>query len=90
MRVNHQAHRIFNVDATGMTTLQHRHSKVVSMNGKKEEASLTSAERGNLIAVVTCRNATETYFSPLIEFPKKYENMKVQLTYGAPAGSISA
>jgi hypothetical protein len=40
-KVNHQAHRIFNVDETGITTVQHRHSKSVSMRGKKEVASLT-------------------------------------------------
>jgi len=39
--VNHQAHRIFNVHATGITTVQHRHSKVVSMRGKEEVSSLT-------------------------------------------------
>jgi hypothetical protein len=40
-KVNHQAHRIFNVDATGIATVQHRHSKVVSMRGKEEVSSLT-------------------------------------------------
>ena len=58
-KVNHQAHRIFNADATGITKVQHRHSKDVSMRGKKEAATLTSAERGNLITVVTCMNTTE-------------------------------
>ena len=42
-KVNHNAHRIFNVDATAITTVQHRHSKVVSMRHKKKVASLTSA-----------------------------------------------
>jgi len=59
-KVNHQAHRTFNIDATGITTVQHGHSKVVSMRCKKEVISLTSAERGNLITVVTCMNATGT------------------------------
>jgi len=30
-KVNHKAHRIFGVDATGTTDVQHRHGKVVSM-----------------------------------------------------------
>ena len=34
--VNHPAHRIFNVDEAGIITLQHRHSKVVSMRARKE------------------------------------------------------
>lgn len=87
-KVNHKAHRIFNVDATGSTDVEHRHSKVVSMRHKKEVASLTSAERGNLITVVTCMNATGIYVPPLIMFPSK--SMKEELLDGAPAGSILA
>jgi hypothetical protein len=87
-KVNYQAHRIFIVDETGITTVQHRHSKVMSMRGKKEVASLTSAERQNLIAVVTCMNATGTYVPPLIMFLRKY--MKEELMDGVPVGSISA
>ena len=68
--------------------MQHRHSKVISMRGKKEVASLTSAERGNLITVVTCMNATGTYVPPLIVFPRK--NMKQEPMDGAPAVSNSA
>jgi len=33
--VNHPVHRIFSADETGITTVQHRHGKVVSMRGKK-------------------------------------------------------
>jgi hypothetical protein len=47
-------------------------------------ASLTQAERENLIAVVTCMNATETYVSPLIVIQRRY--MKEELMDGAPAG----
>jgi len=42
-KVNNPVHRIFNVDETGIKIVQHRYSKVVSMRGKKEVASLTSA-----------------------------------------------
>ena len=41
-KVNHKAHKTFNVDATGIATVQHRHSKDVSMTHKKEVACLTS------------------------------------------------
>jgi hypothetical protein len=57
------------------------------MRGKKEFAS-NSAERGNLITVVTCMNATGKYVPPLIMFLRK--NMKEELIDGAPAGSILA
>jgi len=42
-KVNHPVHRIFTADDKGIITVQHRHSKVVSMRGKKEMVSLTLA-----------------------------------------------
>jgi len=42
-KVNHPVHRKISADATGITAVQHRHTKIVSMRGKKEVASLTSA-----------------------------------------------
>jgi len=42
-KVNHPVHRMFSLDETGITTVQHRHSKGVSVRGKKELTSLTSA-----------------------------------------------
>jgi len=42
-KVNKPVHRIFNADETGIISVQHRHGKFVSMRGKKEVASLTSA-----------------------------------------------
>jgi len=87
-KVNHKSHSIFNVDATGITTVEHRHSKVVSRRHKKKVASLTSAERGNLITVVTCFNDIGIYVPPLIMFPSK--SMKEELVNGAMADSILA
>ncbi|KAJ4432782.1 hypothetical protein ANN_21421 [Periplaneta americana] len=87
-KVNRNPHRVYNVDETGITTVQHKHRKVIGMKGKKQVASLTSSERGNLITIVTCMNAAGTYVPPLVIFPRK--NMKEELMDGAPAGSISA
>ena len=87
-KVNYKAHRIFNVDETGVTSVQHKHSKVIAMKGKKQVAALTSSERGNLITIVTCMNAAGTFVPPLIVFPRK--NMKEELMDGAPLGSVSA
>jgi hypothetical protein len=86
--VDHKAHRIFNVDETGITTVQHKHSKVIAAKGKKQVAAIKSSERGNLVTIVTCMNAAGTFVPPLIVFPRK--NMKEELMNGAPAGSISA
>jgi len=84
-KVNHPVHRTFNADETGTVTVQHRHSKVVSMRGKKEMESLTLAERGNLITVVTCMNASGIYVALLNVFPRK-KNMKEKLMDGTAAG----
>jgi hypothetical protein len=50
-----------------------QHSKFVSTGGKQEVASLTWAERGNPITLITYMNATSTFVPPLIVSEKKYE-----------------
>lgn len=71
---------------TGITVVQHKRFKVISMKGKKQVGALTSLERGKLMTIVTCMNACGTYVPPLIVFPKK--NMAQELMDGTPAGSI--
>lgn len=56
-KINFEPHRLFNVDETGITIVQHKRSKITSAKGKKQVATLTSAERGGLITVVTSMNA---------------------------------
>ncbi|KAJ4431990.1 hypothetical protein ANN_20599 [Periplaneta americana] len=68
-KVNHNPHRVYNVDETGITTVQHKYRTVIGMKGKKQVASLTSSERGNLIRIVTCMNAAGTYVPPLFVKP---------------------
>ncbi|XP_019212111.1 uncharacterized protein LOC109200988 [Oreochromis niloticus] len=48
---------IFNVDKTGVTTVQ-TPKQVVAEKGKKQVGSITSAERGELVTVVCAVNAT--------------------------------
>jgi len=43
-----EAHQIFNLDETGITTVQNP-SKVVAQKGKKQIGAITSAERGTLV-----------------------------------------
>jgi len=83
VKVNHPVHGIFNVDETGITNVQHRQSKVVSIRGKKEVASLISAERGNLVTIVTCMNATGTCVPPLTL------RRLMSYIYGAPILDVS-
>jgi hypothetical protein len=80
--------RLYNVDETGITIVQHKAVKVLSVRGKKNVANLTSAERGHLITVVVCMNAAGSYVPPLIVWPRK--NAKDELMDGTPAGSIPA
>ncbi|XP_018563147.1 uncharacterized protein LOC108904910 [Anoplophora glabripennis] len=80
-------HRVFIVDETGITVVQHKYSKVISLKGKRQVSSLISAERGKLITVITCMNAADVYIPPLLIFPRK--NMKAELMLGAPTEAIA-
>lgn len=78
--------RIYNVDETGITAVQHKHTKVIGLKGKKQVGALTTAERGSLITVVLCMNANGHYVPPMMIFPRK--NFKAELMDGAPPGSV--
>lgn len=82
---NYPAHRIFNVDETGLTTVQSKSSKVLSLRGRRQVGSLTSAERGVLSSLVMCMSAGGIYIPPFIIFPRV--RMKAELTDGAPPGT---
>jgi hypothetical protein len=57
--------------------LQHKSCKVVGPKGKRQVASLSSAERGALVTVVTCMSASGHFVAPLI-FPQ--EEYKIRVT----------
>jgi hypothetical protein len=46
--INFSPHRLFNCDETGLTVVQHKVGKVISVNGKRRVSSLSSAERVHL------------------------------------------
>lgn len=87
-KINNNPSRLYNCDETGITIVQHKHTKVVALKGKKQVASLQSAERGALVTIVTCTSPSGHYIPPLIIFPRK--NMKLELMNGTPPGSIYA
>ena len=76
--------RLFNVDETGITIVQHKTSQVIGRKGKRQVATLSSAERGHLITVVTCMSASGQHMPPKIIWPRK--NMKKELMNGTPPG----
>lgn len=87
-KYNFPAHRIFNVDETGVTTVQTKCSKVLAQKGRRQVGSLTSAERGQLCTAVICMSAGGNYDPPMLIFPR--QRMKQELTDGAPPGTIFA
>ncbi|KAH0815280.1 uncharacterized protein [Tenebrio molitor] len=79
--------RIFNVDETGITTVQSRPSKIIAARGRKQVGSLTSAERGELTTVVICMSPSGIFVPPMLIFPRV--RMKPQFADGTPPGSLS-
>lgn len=77
---------IYNVDESGLTIVQTKVSSVIGLRGKRQVASLTSAERGALMTIIFCMNAAGDFVPPLIIFPRK--NMNMQLMKGSPPGSV--
>ncbi|XP_026316403.1 CENP-B homolog protein 2-like [Hyposmocoma kahamanoa] len=85
-KINFNPNKIFNVDETGITTVQHKVRKILTMKGKREVHKLSSAERGALVTIVTCMSASGQFIPPLMVFPRK--NMKAELLDGAPPVTI--
>ncbi|KAK2151429.1 hypothetical protein LSH36_363g01008 [Paralvinella palmiformis] len=56
---------IFNVDESGFTIF-HKPGKVLAKNGMKDNGTITSAEKGQTVTVVTRVSATGVYIPPMI------------------------
>ena len=80
--------RIYNVDETGLSIVQSKVPRVIATKGKRQVATISSAERGSLVTVVTCMSASGNFVPPMMIFPRK--NLNSQLMRGAPPGSIAA
>ena len=61
--------RIFNVDETGVTTVQSP-KQVLAAKGTKQIGSITSRELGELVALVCCISATGNSISPTFIFSR--------------------
>ncbi|KAJ8729016.1 hypothetical protein PYW07_006712 [Mythimna separata] len=83
-KTNYPSHRVFNVDESGLTTVQSKSSKILAQKGKKQVGAITTAERGVLSTVVICMTAGGSFIPPFIIFPRK--RMK-ELQDGAPPGT---
>jgi hypothetical protein len=80
--------RLNNCDETGITIVQHKHTKILRLKGKRQISSVQSAERGSLVTAVNCMSPTGQFIPPLLVFPRKY--MERELMNGTPPGSIHA
>lgn len=81
-------HRIFNVDETGISTVQNKPRSILALKGKQQVGVIASSERGTTSTAVCCFNAAGSYVPPLIIIKRK--RGKEELKDGAPPGTIFA
>lgn len=81
------ASRIWNIDETGVTTVQ-KPKKIVAARGQKQVGAITSAERGTLVTLACAANAAGNFIPPMFIFPRlKYSEMFIR---GGPPDCIGA
>jgi len=80
-----QANDIYNLDETGVTTVQ-RPSKVIARKGAKQIGALTSGERGQLVTVELAVNACGNTVPPMFVFPRV--NFREHFIRDGPTGCI--
>ena len=77
--------RIFNLDETGVTTVQ-KVPKVVATKGLKQVGQITSRKRGEFVTVCVIVSASGQTLPPAFAFPRK--NFKEFMMHGSPEGSL--
>lgn len=78
-------HNIYNLDETGITTVQ-KPPKIIAVKGQKQIGQATSAERGQLITMCNIINAVGNTIPPAYVFPRvKFVD---HMLHGAPVGSL--
>jgi hypothetical protein len=80
--------RIFNMDETGITTVQQKCPKIYGEKGAKRIGAATSNERGRTITAVFCVSASGTYIPPMLIYPRV--RMSPHLQNNGPIGAIYA
>lgn len=81
------AHRKFNMDETGISTVPNKTPKVLTPKGKKTVCKISSGERGETITAVCCMSATGVYVPPALIFPRK--RMNHLLFKDSPPGTLN-
>ncbi|CAH3997972.1 unnamed protein product [Pieris brassicae] len=80
-----QGKDIWNVDETGITTVQ-KPDRVIARRGQKQVSAMTSAERGTLVTIALAGNAIGNHLPPMFVFPRK--RFKDHFIRDGPTGSI--
>lgn len=81
------ASQIWNLDETGVTTVQ-KVSKVIAVKGTKQVGGITSSERGVLVTLCAAVSAIGNSIPPMFLFPrKKFQDHFIR---DGPPGSIGA
>lgn len=80
-----EAKDIWNVDETGITTVQ-KPDRVIARRGEKQVSAMTSAERGTLVTLALAGNAIGNYIPPMFIFPRK--RFQEHFIRDGPVGSV--
>lgn len=83
---NFQAHRIYNQDETGVTTVQKKCTKIYGPKGAKQVGAATSAERGRTITAIFSMSASGHFLPPLFVYPRS--RMTNLLEKNGPLGAV--
>lgn len=84
-RYNFGANDIYNVDETGVTTVQ-KPAKIIAKKGVKQVGAVTSGERGTLVTMCLAINASGNSVPPMFIFPRK--NYREYFVSDGPPGCI--
>uniref|UniRef100_H2YBW1 DDE-1 domain-containing protein n=1 Tax=Ciona savignyi TaxID=51511 RepID=H2YBW1_CIOSA len=84
-RYKFQPHRIWNLDETGITTVQ-KPKRILAQKGLKQVGQISSSERGVLVTLCCCINAVGQALPPAYIFPRVH--FKNYMLNGAPNGSL--
>ena len=82
---DYSAHQIFNVDESGITTVQ-KPGKIIAKRGLKQVGKAVSAEKGMTTTIVCAMSASGVHVPPMLLFRRK--NMNDRLMKGCPPGAI--
>ncbi|VEN49389.1 unnamed protein product [Callosobruchus maculatus] len=80
-----EAKDIWNVDESGITTVQ-KPDRVIARRGEKQVSGMTSAERGTLVTLALAGNAIGNYIPPMFIFPRK--RFQDHFIRDGPTGSV--